>query len=113
MYKAVKALAPATVVVWAPNLGSGYPFGQTANIASTDLAVLDTNKNGQLDAGDDPYTPYYPGDDYVDWIGLSVCRSSIHVQGSVASILTHQSLVSRFQTVLRQYQCCSAHRILF
>ncbi|KAG0151708.1 hypothetical protein CROQUDRAFT_650734 [Cronartium quercuum f. sp. fusiforme G11] len=72
MYRGVKAIAPATIIVWAPNLGSGYPFGQTSDIASQDLAVLDTNKNGQLDAGDDPYIPYYPGDDYVDWIGISV-----------------------------------------
>ncbi|POW04706.1 hypothetical protein PSTT_10202 [Puccinia striiformis] len=72
MYKAVKSIAPATIIVWAPNLGHDYPYGQTANIDPTDMAVLDTNKNGELDKGDDPYTPYYPGDDYVDWIGISV-----------------------------------------
>jgi len=72
MYKAVKSIAPTTIIVWAPNLGHDYPYGQTANIASNDLAVLDTNKNGVLDRGDDPYMPYYPGDDYVDWIGISV-----------------------------------------
>ncbi|OAV87113.1 hypothetical protein PTTG_29564 [Puccinia triticina 1-1 BBBD Race 1] len=72
MYKAVKAIAPETIVVWAPNLGHDYPYGQTANIDPTDMAVLDTNQNGRLDKGDDPYTPYYPGDDYVDWIGISV-----------------------------------------
>ncbi|KAH9821506.1 glycoside hydrolase superfamily [Melampsora americana] len=84
MYKAIKTIAPATVVVWAPNLGSGYPFGQTADIATEDLAVLDTNKNGQLDAGDDPYAPYYPGDDYVDWIGLSVYFKQFSVNTNLA-----------------------------
>lgn len=33
---------------------------------------MDTNKDGRLNLLDDPYTPYYPGDEYVDWIGLSV-----------------------------------------
>lgn len=84
MYKGIKAIAPQTVVVWAPNLGSGYPFGQTKDIAAEDMAVLDTNKNGQLDAGDDPYAPYYPGDDYVDWIGLSVYFKQFSVNTNVA-----------------------------
>ena len=25
-----------------------------------------------MDAGDDPYAPYYPGDEYVDWVGASI-----------------------------------------
>jgi hypothetical protein len=32
---------------------------------------LDTNRDGQFDVLDDPYSAYYPGDDVVDWIGLS------------------------------------------
>jgi hypothetical protein len=63
--------------VFAPNpVGTtGYPFQGGAyslpNTPSPDLTLLDTNKNGVLDAADDPYTPYYPGDDFVDWVGLS------------------------------------------
>ena len=33
--------------------------------------MLDTNKDGKLTETDDPYGPYYPGDAYVDWVGLS------------------------------------------
>lgn len=27
---------------------------------------------GVIDNADDPYLPYYPGDQYVDWVGLSL-----------------------------------------
>jgi len=33
---------------------------------------LDTGGDGQLSATDDPYAPYYPGDDAVDWVGMSL-----------------------------------------
>jgi uncharacterized protein YfkK (UPF0435 family) len=33
--------------------------------SSVDQALLDTNQNGVLDAGDDSLAPYYPGDDLV------------------------------------------------
>ncbi|KAJ1547586.1 hypothetical protein HK096_002268, partial [Nowakowskiella sp. JEL0078] len=71
---AVRSKTKNTAMVWSPNEGTNYPFGNaqfTPN--STDLiSVLDTNKNGILDVGDDPYAPYYPGDEYVDWVSLSV-----------------------------------------
>ncbi|KAI9009292.1 hypothetical protein DFJ74DRAFT_357788 [Hyaloraphidium curvatum] len=34
--------------------------------------LLDTNGNGVLDPTDNPYTPYFPGREYVDWIGISL-----------------------------------------
>lgn len=55
---------------------SSYPYGQTQDFATLSVAdqtLLDTNNNGVLDAGDDAFSPYYPGDDVVDWIGLSIC----------------------------------------
>ena len=61
--------------IWAPNAGNGYPFGQaefSITKASDDYPVLDTNKDGELNTQDDPYTPYYPGDEYVDWVGFSI-----------------------------------------
>ncbi|KAJ3246420.1 hypothetical protein HDU78_007138 [Chytriomyces hyalinus] len=67
--------------VWSPNSGNGYPFpgGEYAiNVNGTDqatldnLKVMDTNQNGILDYLDDPYMPYYPGDEYVDWVGMSI-----------------------------------------
>lgn len=62
-------------IVWSPNDGSGYPFAGGAYEAkpgTVDFAVLDTNHDGVLSISDDPYAPYYPGDAYVDWVGLSL-----------------------------------------
>ncbi|KAK9791841.1 hypothetical protein WJX73_008926 [Symbiochloris irregularis] len=33
---------------------------------------MDTNSDGNLDTGDDPFMPYYPGDEYVDWVGTTI-----------------------------------------
>ncbi|KAJ3104011.1 hypothetical protein HDU96_009075 [Phlyctochytrium bullatum] len=82
----VKTISPSNrdniAFVWAPNSGNGYPFptpeDQPKNPVFPDpgdprlLDGLDTNGNGRLDGDDDPYLPYYPGDDYVDWVGISV-----------------------------------------
>lgn len=116
MYKAIKALAPATIMVWAPNLGHDYPYGQTSDIAEADLRVLDTNRNGRLDAGDDPYQPYYPGDDYVDWIGISVYfkqfSRNINIaqpQGFCSDILTGIETQTRADTGFNWYnQFCAS-----
>ncbi|HEU0073544.1 MAG TPA: glycosyl hydrolase [Dehalococcoidia bacterium] len=72
---AVHAEAPGTAMVWAPNYGGGYPFngGQHGAVANTEAyALLDTNGDGLLSAQDDPYAPYYPGDEAVDWVGMSL-----------------------------------------
>ena len=67
---AVHNLAPASAMAWAPNEGSGYPF-TSGPFASLD-ASLDTNGDGEITNTDDPYAPYWPGDDAVDWVGMSV-----------------------------------------
>ncbi len=72
---AIHTNAPGTAMLWAPNYGAGYPFFGGAYESLPDAPdhdVLDTNGNGILDAEDDPYDPYYPGDDAVDWVGLSL-----------------------------------------
>ncbi len=38
--------------------------------------MLDTNGDGKLDMSDDMYTPYYPGDEWVDWVGMSIFHFS-------------------------------------
>ena len=43
-----------------------------ARPGSSDFALLDTNHDGHLSNTDDMYSPYYPGDDVVDWVGLTV-----------------------------------------
>ncbi|KXS14004.1 glycoside hydrolase family 26 protein [Gonapodya prolifera JEL478] len=66
---------PNCAMLWAPNNGLNYPWSGGAYDPaqySQDFNDLDTNKNGQLDQWDDPYSPYYPGDEYVDWVGMSV-----------------------------------------
>lgn len=72
---AVHERAPATATVWAPNYGGGYPFAGGAHEATPGTAAfagLDTDRDGQLTMADDPYGPYYPGDDAVDWVGMSL-----------------------------------------
>ena len=67
--------ATASAMVWAPNDGAGYPFsGQEFEAApgSPERAALDTDGDGDLTSADDPYAPYWPGDDAVDWVGMSL-----------------------------------------
>ncbi|KAI8849993.1 hypothetical protein BC829DRAFT_416291 [Chytridium lagenaria] len=63
-------------LVWAPNSGNGYPWlnGMASPRSASDPRIpdLDTNGDGILDNRDNPYTPFYPGDDVVDWVGISV-----------------------------------------
>jgi hypothetical protein len=73
--EAIHSRAPLTAMLWAPNYGGGYPFagGQYEALpGSTNFQPLDTNHDGHLDMLDDMYEPYYPGDDFVDWVGMSV-----------------------------------------
>ncbi|MEX5257519.1 OpgC domain-containing protein [Kocuria arenosa] len=60
------------VMVWAPAAGTDYPFRDASSTPPQggEPAALDTNGDGVWDEDDDPYGPYYPGDDVVDWVGL-------------------------------------------
>ncbi|WP_434995225.1 glycoside hydrolase family 26 protein [Arthrobacter sp. Ld5] len=72
---AVHAVAPGSAMMWAPNYAGGYPFagGQYESVpAMPGFAALDTTGDGALTPSDDPYAPYYPGDDVVDWVGMSL-----------------------------------------
>lgn len=72
---AVHQDAPRTAMLWAPNYGGGYPFTGgpfEAQPADADFTLLDTNQDGRLNMADDPYSPYYPGDDAVDWVGMTI-----------------------------------------
>jgi len=67
--------APSSATMWAPNYGGGYPFAGGAYQArpgTADYTALDTNHDGVVDGADDPYAPYYPGDDAVDWVAMSL-----------------------------------------
>jgi hypothetical protein len=54
--------------MFAPNSGRAYPWPNYANGYNIqpddpDYPSTDTNKDGVLDEKDDPYLPYYPGDE--------------------------------------------------
>lgn len=75
MATAVHTQAPGSAMMWAPNYGGGYPFtgGQyEAEPGTAEFAALDTTGDGVLNMADDAYAPYYPGDDAVDWVGMSL-----------------------------------------
>jgi hypothetical protein len=67
---AVEDTMPGTAMVWTPAQGDDYPF-QAARPAA-DHPALDTDGDGSIGSADDPYGPYFPGQDVVDWVGLSV-----------------------------------------
>jgi|GEM_PF-1822898 len=80
---AIHALGPRAAMVWAVANYQGYPFtysnlgladylNSQYHGTSNDFAAMDTDHNGVLTGADDPYGPYYPGDDVVDWVGSSV-----------------------------------------
>lgn len=72
--RAVHRDAPLSSMVWAPSYGGGYPFTggrYAARRGTAAYAALDTNHDGRVTGADDPYRPYYPGDAFVDWVGLT------------------------------------------
>lgn len=72
---AVHRKALGNAMVWSPNYGGGYPFTGGADVArpgTADFKALDTNHDGKLTMADDMYTPFYPGDSYVDWVGMTL-----------------------------------------
>jgi hypothetical protein len=106
--KAFRTLAAAfksqddagTVMVWQPFLGRDYPFGRNRNAPGqgTDgFKLLDTNSDGRWDSADDAYSPYYPGDDAVEWSGLGAYHddtggasavNTLPAEGELAGMLT-------------------------
>jgi hypothetical protein len=69
---AIHGMTNLTWMMWAPNNPAGYPWTEVSNILPVFRTEMDTNKDGVINALDDPYTPYYPGDEHVDWIGYSI-----------------------------------------
>ena len=71
---ALRATLEKPLMVWSPFQGRDYPFPQAPDAAqpgSPGFSALDTNSDGVWNLGDAAYSPYYPGDDAVDWVGLS------------------------------------------
>ncbi len=77
----VHASAPEARTVWSPVYGAGYPYGAAYGDVdpdrTRDVAGLDTDADGRLDGDDDPYGPYWPGAEAVDWVGLTLFHFGI------------------------------------
>lgn len=72
---AIHREALRTAMLWAPSYGGGYPFGggpYETDPGNDDFPMLDTDGDGVVTMNDDAYLPYWPGDEYVDWVGLSL-----------------------------------------
>eukprot|EP00439_Symbiodinium_sp_Y106_P000483 s289_g1.t1 len=72
---AIHAITARSGMVWSVNEGSGYPFSggtYSCQQGMSCFSEVDTNGDGVFDKFDDPYAPYYPGDDVVDWVGITV-----------------------------------------
>lgn len=67
---------PGAAMVWSPVYGAGYPYGAAYGDVDPDRVAdadaLDTDGNRRLDGDDDPYGPFFPGVDAVDWVGLTL-----------------------------------------
>lgn len=87
---ALDAGAPGAEMLWAPSYAAGYPFTEAYGALDGPdvgtLRALDTNGNGLVEPGDDPYLPYYPGDDAVDWVGLTMYHYGSYQPGAVAEV---------------------------
>lgn len=82
----IHATATNTAMVWAPNEAGSYPYGVYNGMTRAtytngygtlaDWVLLDSNGDGVLqnpgELRDDPYAPFYPGDQYVDWVGMTL-----------------------------------------
>ena len=66
----LKAACDWVEMAWTPNNQFGYPFGGHGS-TEADFRLMDTDSNGIIDSDDDPFTPYWPGSDAVDWVGMS------------------------------------------
>jgi hypothetical protein len=73
---AVHGATDHAAMVWSPVYGSGYPFGRAYGAldlgSARESAALDTDGDDDVDLADDPYGPYFPGDEAVDWVGLTL-----------------------------------------
>ncbi|KAI8840942.1 hypothetical protein BC829DRAFT_420696 [Chytridium lagenaria] len=74
----LRGIKELVAFVWSPAGTRLYPTGNfTASdvgVNQTEFSVIDTNGDGIISSLDDSYSPWYPGDTYVDWVGLSFSR---------------------------------------
>ncbi|EJU05283.1 glycoside hydrolase [Dacryopinax primogenitus] len=80
MYSILKSSCPSCALVWSPNASPGYPYSIPLDsvVSPQDRLALDTDNDGQLTSADDAYAPYYPGNEFVDWAGVSYYYKGIY-----------------------------------
>lgn len=89
----------AAVMVWQPFLGRDYPYSPhhaAPSPGTKGFAALDTNGDGVWNRDDDAYSPYFPGEEFVDWVGLNASHddtrgaaalNTLPVDGELAAML--------------------------
>ncbi|MFJ6026621.1 OpgC domain-containing protein [Pseudarthrobacter sp. NPDC092424] len=95
---AVRPAVNNAAMVWAPAAGGDYPFREatTEPPGGASMRSLDTSGDGVWNGDDDAYAPYYPGDEFTDWAGLSIyhdptnggpAKNELPVEGGFAAEL--------------------------
>ncbi|KAJ3155760.1 hypothetical protein HDU86_004229 [Geranomyces michiganensis] len=105
--RVVNETVARTAIVWAPAVAYGYPLFQATNASAapgfnaTTWLEMDTNGDELVNDLDDPYLPFYPGDAYVDWIGITALfNTSLGRNATEATALgTSQTLVPAIANV--------------
>ncbi|KAJ3108821.1 hypothetical protein HDU97_010093 [Phlyctochytrium planicorne] len=59
--------------MWSPDCRVHRKF---VSMPASTYPSLDTDGSGQIDKNDDPYTPYFPGESVVDWLGCEYYYAS-------------------------------------
>ncbi|MCA4134738.1 OpgC domain-containing protein [Arthrobacter sp. M4] len=90
-------------MVWQPFQGRGYPFAEDPAASAKSLGSLDTNHDGVLNGADDPFSPYYPGDDVVDWVGISADHDDTGGGAAVNTMPAPGELESMLTTFYESY----------
>lgn len=69
---AVDSTLGNALMVWSPTAAEDYPFRDATSEPGSGVSLesVDTNGDGVWNQDDAAYDPYYPGDEYVDWVGL-------------------------------------------
>ncbi|KAL7748941.1 hypothetical protein RI367_005589 [Sorochytrium milnesiophthora] len=102
--RAIKQGTTNTFMVWVPNEGQGYPFKAPIAVSSAEDRAMDTNGDGTVDGRDDPYTPYFPGAEYVDWVGLD-----LYHLGDMANNANSAPALGEFRNGISDFYDAFAH----
>lgn len=107
-------------MMWSPNNGCGYPFawGQSfsrctwSSASAAERAECDANGDGAIDEGD-AYVPYYPGNNYVDWVALSAYHMADNAVAPANRFTGHGQSSACRSNVATFYRLFSSDRAWF